>query len=122
MPEAQSPDQNSLKIADRILTSYLDHIDGVDAVLFRRFDAKAVSGLQARLREGEEALSHADWDDLSLLLRSVTLSLRPFPDLARNYPADILYKAADDIAAYALTLSGDPPARSTPPKGRKYGF
>lgn len=116
------PDHRTMQIADQMLISYLDHIDGVDAVLFHRFDAQAVSGLQERLRGGAEQLSDSDWTGLSQLLRSITLSLRPFPDLAGDYPADLLYNVTDEIADYALNLPGDPPARSTPPKGRKYGF
>lgn len=116
------PQDRTLQIVDQMLTAYLKHIGDVDAVLFHRFDEQRVSSLQARLQNGADALSHEDWDGLSQLLRSITLSLRPFPELARDYPAGTLYKAADEVAAYALTLPGEPPSRATPPRGKRYGF
>lgn len=123
MAEHTLPDQNTLQVADDILTAYLNHAGSVDSVLFNRFDAGAVSGIQARLRQGGEALNKNDWGDLSLLLGSITLNLRPFPELVQKYPSQRLYQVADDIGDYASSLS----VRSIPPKitrirGKKYGF
>lgn len=122
MTDYKRPAPESLRIADDIITSYLVHIGNVDSVLFRRFDAHSVANLQSRLREPVLNLKNAEWNDLSQFLRSVSLSLRPFPDLKEKHSPDTLYKAIDEIADYALTLPDEPPARVAPPQGRKHGL
>ncbi len=123
MFQYKAPTSESLRIADDIISSYLTHIGNVDTVLFRRFDAHSVANLQSRLREPVLKLNNDEWNDLSQFLRSVSLSLRPFPDLQENYTPKALYKAIDEIADYALMLPDEPPARTAPPiVGRKHGL
>lgn len=122
MFEYKAPTLESLRIADEIISSYLLHIGNVDTVLFRRFDAHSVANLQLRLREPVIKLKNEEWNDLSQFLRSVSLSLRPFPDLQERHAPDTLYKAIDEIADYALMLPEEPPARTAPPQGRKHGL
>lgn len=129
MPRENSdlPSLENLRIAADALQSWLGHAEQVDQVLFGRFTPPQISALQGRLRHAIGAgdatpLPLQDWDDLSLLLRSMSLSLVPFPDLTEKYQRSAFYTAVDQIAEYALTLPEEPPGKVNPPRGRVHGL
>lgn len=125
--DLKPPSQKALHIAGDMIGAYLDQITHVDQMLFRGFTRDKAARLHDRLGDvlasppDEDPLRRAEWDDLSLLLRSISMSLQPFPDLTEKYRTDDLYAAIDEIAAYALALPDDPPEKITP-RGWAHGL
>lgn len=97
------PATSDMVIAGDALQAYLNAPDGVDRFLFRAFTPDNVAALKEKITT-PAALSRNDWDQLSLFLRSVALTLDPFPDLEKRYTQKALYDSIDRIADYALNL------------------
>lgn len=95
------PDSSDMAIAGAALQAYLAAPDGVDRFLFRAFTPENVSTLNHKT-QNPDSMTRAEWDQLSLFLRSVALTLDPFPELEKRYTHGELYDAIDRIAEYAL--------------------
>lgn len=113
--------KDDLLIAGAALRDYIDAGDAVDHFLFRAFTPDKVAVLQNNVRNPDR-MTRDDWDDLSLFLRSVALSLGPFPVLEKHYTQTQIYDAVDRIAEYALNLPGTPPARGQQGRGPRHEF
>lgn len=114
--QPNEPAANDLVIAGDALQAYLNAPDGVDRFLFRAFTPEIIAGLKTKI-ETPKNLERNDWDMLSLFLRSVSLSLDPFPDLDKRYTHGELYDAIDRIAEYALNLPDTPPSGGQQKRG-----
>jgi hypothetical protein len=110
------PGASDLAIAGDALQAYLNAPDSVDRFLFRAFTPENIAVLKDKITT-PTTLVRNDWDQLSLFLRSVALSLDPFPDLDKRYTHGELYDAIDRIAEYALNLPDTPPNRTQQGRG-----
>ncbi len=118
---ATEPTADDLLIAGAALRDYIDAANAVDHFLFRAFTPDKVAALQNNVRNPDQ-MTRDDWDGLSLFLRSVALSLDPFPTLEKHYTQTQIYDAVDRIAEYALNLPNTPPARGQQGRGPRHEF
>lgn len=114
--QAHPPSAADMAIAGDALQAYLNAPNAADRFLFRAFSPDIVSGLKGKI-QAPQNLVRNDWDMLSLFLRSVALSLDPFPDLDKRYTHGELYDAIDRIADYALNLPDAPPNTTQQKRG-----
>jgi hypothetical protein len=125
MPGKQShPSQDQIRLGIDLFESFLKNIDRVDRILFRYFSREQTGIVQTKLRAFHNnpetaSLTTADWDYASLLLRTMALSFKNFPDLAAREDLDIVYAAVDAIADYAYD---GPELPAIAGKGSSYGL
>ena len=124
MPDRPNlPDQDQLRTGIALIESYLQHMNRVDRVLFRRFSREETGIVQTKLRAllnnpAASVMSDDDWNYTSQLLRTMSLSFSPFPDFAGHPDPAGVYAAIDAIDDYAYGGNVMPAVVS---KGRSHG-